>query len=240
MLQHPQALTITIVKEYNSVGNDSLTVFGRNFKDISDRRFNHLVAMRPTRKSPSSGLIIWLCVCDCKNEIEVVGADLRRETTVSCGCKSKEFISKANSTHGKSKTEEYKIFAYVKYRCGNRRCKDYENYGGRGIVVEWTTFEDFLADMGPRPGPKYSIERRNNDGPYSKTNCYWATNKEQSRNKRKTIYLSLGGIRKPLAQWAEELSFSRAVLYGRYRAKWTDERILTEGIHVKHRGKNGV
>jgi len=72
-------------------------------------------------------------------------------------------------------------------RCYDPRCRGYENYGGRGIKVceRWHVFANFLADMGPRPNPKLTLERMNNDGDYTPSNCRWATRKEQYRNKRR-------------------------------------------------------
>ena len=76
----------------------------------------------------------------------------------------------------------------MKYRCSNPRAKDYPDYGGRGIKVceRWlNSFENFLADLGPRPTPQHSIERLDNDGNYEPGNCVWATKQEQNRNRRK-------------------------------------------------------
>lgn len=162
------------------------------FKDLSGRRFGMLLALRfvgvnGNRKS------VWACKCDCGFEVLMVAGNLTSGGTTCCGCvrnrNSAKRASKRNYRHGHATgvlSPEYRSWAAMKGRCKYPSVQGFQNYGGRGISVcsRWLSFDNFLADMGPRPSPKHSIDRVDVNGNYEPGNCRWATAVEQAANKR--------------------------------------------------------
>lgn len=130
--------------------------------------------------------------------------------------------------HGYFGTRVYAVWTSMKQRCANPKHRAYHRYGGRGIKVckRWEKFENFLADMG-EPPIGLTLERRHNDKGYTKSNCFWATPKQQG-NRNSCVKLTHAGKTMNITQWAIHLGVPRGVLYDRVRAGWDTKRILTE------------
>jgi hypothetical protein len=164
-------------------------------------KHGRLLIVAATRKYDKPA---WLCLCDCGKNHVVKNADLRN--TKSCGCLRID-LGKSKQTHGMLRSPEYEAWHAMKQRCTNPKNKAYANYGGRGIEVcdRWMSFENFYADMGPRP-LGMSLDRIDNDGPYNPKNCRWATTVQQGNNRRSNKRFVVNG---------EELTLSElSIRYG--------------------------
>lgn len=176
--------------------------------DLTGKRFTRLVALcrEGTQVQPSGqARPMWVCRCDCGAMVSVRGSDLRSGNTKGCG----NHKVAPNKTHGKSggKSAAFSRWCGMRNRCNNTNSPQYADYGGRGITVceRWNDFVNFLADMGEPPASEMQIERRDNSGPYSPENCYWATRTQQARNRRSNITITANGETMCLKAWCERL-----------------------------------
>lgn len=134
----------------------------------------------------------------------------------------------------------------MRERCLDNNCRRYKDYGGRGIKIcqRWDKYENFLAEMGRKPGPEYSIDRIDNNGNYEPKNCRWATNMQQRRNRRDAIQRIMhNGQPLCVPELAIALDIKYATLKDRLYRGWKHEELVrpvrgTTGSAVSYRKRN--
>jgi hypothetical protein len=191
------------------------------------------------RRGACRNLRYWLCRCECGTVKEVEGVSLRQGRSTSCGCFAREVTMAVNRTHGHTAghgpTAEYRCWRHILGRCYNPSVQSFPQYGGRGIEVcpRWrSSFENFLADVGPRPSPRHSIDRIDFNGHYEPQNVRWATAKRQANNTSRNHYISAFGERKTLQQWSEYHGIQGPTIRKRLRLGWSPERAVSEPLRA--------
>lgn len=174
------------------------------FKDLTGMRFGRLVVIR--RAQTRSGVMGWLCRCDCGNEKVAYAYHLLHGRTSSCGCyriecaienikrhnERRKKISHDEGKLPKSKTRLYKVWSGMRGRCNNPNHHSYKNYGGRGISIcdEWSVFDKFkkwaMANGYDPEAPfgSCTIDRIDVNGNYEPSNCRWISAVSQQSNRR--------------------------------------------------------
>ena len=175
----------------------------------------------------------WLCRCECGKETIVLGGNLTRNKRATRSCVNCCRIKHKHKLKNKA-SKTYTIWRSMKDRCSNSNNKGYKYYGGRGITYDptWENFENFLKDMGECP-KNMSIERKDVNGIYCKSNCIWADTKTQNRNKRNTVYLNYKNETLSLGEWSEKLNIHTSTIHSRLRRGWDTYRTLSTAIRKK-------
>ena len=147
--------------------------------------------------------------------------------------------------HGLTGTPEHRSWLSMITRCyGSDPSRgDFHLYQGAGVQVchRWReSFLNFLADMGPKPSNRHSIERIDSRGDYELANCRWATPKEQARNTSRNRRISHRGITLTLVEWSERTGLKREVIADRLNRGWSVKRALTTQLTTsRNRNKMG-
>lgn len=207
----------------------------KRFQNLLGATFRRLFVVEIIGLTRKGRSYVWKCLCVCGNYTNVRSGDLTSGKTKSCGCLNREKTRLLKRTHGLSHTLIYKTWFRMLKRCGNPLDQDWKHYGGRGITVceRWEDFENFYADMGPKPSDKHSIDRINTDGNYEPANCRWATQLEQVRNRRSNRYITHNGETMCASEWARRLGLTPRMVLGRLQRGYSPEEALT----VKYRSR---
>lgn len=191
-------------------------------------RFGRATVLGRDLEKSSPGRAYYRMTCDCGNQWSTRDDGLRSGAVLSCGCKKKEH----NFRHGHRRIgrpdRTYQTWDSMVQRCSNPKATGFAHYGGRGITVSkrWLLFDNFLADMGDRPLGK-SLERKNSERGYTRSNCMWATQLEQMQNTRRTHKFRWRGRTWTLTELSTTYGVNRStLLYRLVRAKWPMEKAL--------------
>lgn len=195
-------------------------------QDFTGRVFGRLTALK--RESETGKRTRYVCSCECGAEITVDGSSLSTGNTKSCGCLHRDLLKTRNTGHGLTNAAEYAVWVDMWQRTTVPTNKAYPDYKDRAPPAVWRDFQVFYAELGPRPSPKHSLDRIENDQPYGPGNCRWATRVEQNNNTRKNVQITFNGRTQTAALWAKELGVPPKRLYDRLAAGWSSERILNE------------
>jgi hypothetical protein len=146
------------------------------------------------------------------------------------------------STHGETKTRLHRIWRSMIDRCEYEKHPHFANYGGRGIKVcdewkEYVRFRNWALISGY--AENLTIDRKDNDGDYTPTNCRWSTVKEQQNNRRNNHTATLNGVSHTIAEWAEILGIKKTTIKERLKRGWSDEKALTTPVRKRSADMRG-
>lgn len=174
--------------------------------------------------------------CECGTEKEFSLDLLKSGSTKACGCMRRDRAHTLNQTHrqaGPGRTPLYRAWEGM-----HRRCRIRPEYRDRGISVDpaWDTFEAFRdyveSNLGERPAG-HTLDRRDNDRGYEPGNIRWASAGQQVRNTRANTVITVNGVTRCIAEWAEASGLTPGVICARRRNGWPDHVAVTAPVHSR-------
>lgn len=213
--------------------------------------FGLLKAVALSRKEPriikskqSGWKYYYQCLCSCGNLSTKELRDLQTGHTSSCGCMGREILLKRNTRHGDTAggklAAEWRNWNSMISRCYDKSNSAYCKYGARGVTVtdRWRGsdgYRNFLVDMGRKPSPVHTIDRRNTFGHYTPENCRWATPLEQSNNQRSNVKVDWRGETMNVSELMRKLGIytESGVYYSRLARGWDVERAFLMPVKLK-------
>lgn len=211
--------------------------------DMTGKKINMLTVLY--RSENLKGRTRWHCRCDCGKELDVDYGSLKKGQ-YSCGCFTSARIREKKSTHGKSDTRLFNVWAKMKERCCRKTHKSYIDYGGRGIKVcpEWlndfSAFDEWAMANGYDENAdfmKCTLDRIDPNGDYEPSNCRFVSMKVQCNNRRNNHYILYKGEKHTIAEWSDITGLSFDTIYRRLKLGWNDGQALgfekRKGCRVK-------
>lgn len=192
--------------------------------DLSGKIFGRLTVLDRAPNTTSSGghsIVRYHCICACGNKVVVKYMNLVGGLTKSCGCLQRELTSERSTTHGKSKTDIYKVWVSMKKRCYNKQNKDYKYYGEKGVGVcddwrdDFEKFYDWSSNNGYKKG--LTIDRIEVNGDYSPNNCRWVDWIVQQNNTTRNIYYFIDNEYKTIAEISRKYNINDETLRSRVK-----------------------
>lgn len=213
--------------------------------DLVGKKFGRLLVIEKTDKRDITGGVVWKCKCDCGNITFTTSHSLTTSHCRSCGCYKIDFNREQGKTnftkHGMKHTRLYNTWCNIKQRCYGIDCKNYKNYGARGIKVcdEWLNdfmcFYNWAMDNGYNN--ELTIDRVDVNGNYEPSNCRWATMTEQANNKTTNHYVLYKGAKMTVKQLSDKYGIAYRTLLCRINRGWDVEKAVNTPI--KGSDKNG-
>ena len=210
---------------------------GNRFIDITGKRHGKLTVLGLDKTYTGKGTK-WICQCDCGNvkSINKTGMHGKYGGTVSCGCHSIANLVKRSTTHGMGTPGKsprlYSTWTSMKQRINDPNLPCYKHYGAKGIKMceRWYDFalfyEDIMTLLGPKPSPRYSIDRIDSNGDYEPSNVRWATPIQQGRNRSNNVRVTINGATRTLSEWAEVSGLRKSTIKYRYHSGKTGEDMI--------------
>jgi len=219
-----------------------------NTKDYSGIQNNGLTIKKFAKKKNSKRL--WSVQCVCGNIFVCNPRAVIDGNTKSCGCLTKTFLREAKTKHGcsdskgkhKEKWRLYRVWANMLNRCRNPKSAMYHRYGKRGVKVckRWHKFENFLNDNSDsytlaysKWGKKTQIDRINNDGNYTPSNCRWVSRTENSNNKSTNVFIVYKNKKYTIAELTRIHGIHPETFKGRLKRGCTVEQALTTPLFCR-------
>ena len=206
--------------------------------DRTGQRFGTIIITARAPSPEGEKHWCWHYQCDCGVTGIISAKHLRdRQSCNSCSRKrrNRKVTRHGHATGGK-RSALYQTWLSMRQRCLNPNHDAWLDYGGRGVAVcvRWNDFENFLADVPPKPGRGYQLDRIDNNGDYAPGNVRWALPKQNNRNRRSNLLLTFKGRTLCMTEWAEETGLPATTLKQRLQKGWDTEKALTTPWTPRH------